>query len=142
MFHKIKKYAGANHKSFYLGLAALTLIGLYYSWLILVSGDFFALHSQNASDRQALLEIREKIKIGNSYEQVLQDYWSNSHHTRLNISTGSPDGWAISMHPEVFSNDWRMYINFRNGKVIGYRIRTSDGPHPGDVPEDIGENDD
>lgn len=134
-------YLKANRKTLIIG-AILAFVGLYYFWFFLLSGDFFSTHSRNESDRQILLKVRNDIQLGDSYEKVLQNFWSKKHKdSQLGINVYSPKEWSIVMQSELFATDWRMYIKFQEGKVVAYKIRTSDGPKPVDAPEDIGQID-
>ena len=132
----------SNNKFFLIIAIVIALIALWYFWLFLFSGDFFISHYKNSKNREALLKVQERIKVGDEYKKVLQIYWENdTEQTDLSLNAESQKSWAISMKPEILSTDWRIYIKFQDGKVTGYKIRTSDGPHPKDAPEDVGEAD-
>ncbi|HEX8249867.1 MAG TPA: hypothetical protein VF599_16970 [Pyrinomonadaceae bacterium] len=142
MFAKLTDYLKNNKKSLIAAIIILIPFVLYYFWLICLSGDFFKTHSQNEPNRQILLEIRNEIQLGDSYENVLKNFWSKkSCRSNLTVNVYSPEDWSISMRSEIFETDWRMYIKFRDGKVVGHRIRNSDGLHPKAAPEDIGKTD-
>lgn len=136
---KISKFINNNKNSLIVG-AILCFVGIF--WLIIMFGENFTLHSTNESNRKALLEIRNNIQLGDGYEKTLQHFWTgNSKHSRLSISVYSAEEWMISMPSELFTTDWRMYIKFENSRVIGYKVRTSDGVKMPDMPEDIGKID-
>jgi hypothetical protein len=129
-----------NNKNKLLAGAIICFVGLF--WLFLMFGEFFTLHSSNEPDRIKLLAIRNDIQLGDNYEKVLQNFWSKkTKDSRLSISVYSPEEWMISMESEFNATDWRMYIKFKDGKVVSYKIRTSDGPKTKDMPEDIGKVD-
>ena len=135
------QYLKTNKKSLIIG-TILNLVVLYYLWLLLFSGDFLATHSQNAKNREILLEIRDSIQIEDDYENVLQKYWSNTEKCNgLKINTNRANSWSISMPLELFTTNWGFFINFQNGKVSGYGIRNADGLKPKDAPEDVGKTD-
>jgi len=133
---KIAELVNRNQKNIFAG-AIICFVGCF--WAILMFGEFFTLHSSNEPDRKILLSIRNDMQLGSSYEQVLQNFWSKkSDCSQLSVSVYSAGEWMISMRSEFNATDWRMFIYFENGKVVGYKVRTSDGPKPKDAPEDIG----
>jgi hypothetical protein len=131
--------SGKNRRGLKIGLVLIiSIIGGYYAWLFLLSGDFFISHSNNESDRQELLRIRNDLSLGDGYEKVLQNIWAKKACSRLRLNAHSAEEWSITMTPETFATDWQMYIKFKEHKVAGFKIRTSDGPKPSHAPEDIG----
>ena len=85
------------------------------------------------------MKIRESIKVGDSYENVLQTYWeTDSTKLGLSIISENKNEWIIIMKPEFLETDWRLFIFFQDGKVIGHQVRTSDGPPPPDAPKSVG----
>jgi hypothetical protein len=135
---KITGFLKNKKGSLIIGLV-IAFIGLYYFFWIFLSGDVFMPHSKNESNRQLLLKIRNEIKVGDVYEKVLQNFWSKKAAVQsLEINVPSAEEWSITMPSEFGATDWRMYIKFEEGKVVGYQIRTSDGGKPKDAPEDIG----
>ena len=138
MFVKVSEFLKSKKGSLIIGIV-IAFVGLYYFFWIFLSGDVFMPHSKNEVDRQLLLSIRNDIQPGDSYEKVLQTFWAKkSSNSDLGINVYSPLEWSITMRSEFGATDWRMYIKFENGKVVGYKVRTSDGPKPKDAPEDIG----
>ncbi|MEK6283788.1 MAG: hypothetical protein AABN95_25815 [Acidobacteriota bacterium] len=113
------------------------LIATIYGWWIFASGEWFYTHGLNASNRAALLKIREKISVGDGYEQVLKIYWQDASPD-LRLNSGSPKVWSISMPWEVGAGDWVLYLDFSDDKVSAIKVRTSDGPRPGKAPDDLG----
>jgi len=139
MSTKITELINNNQKNILAG-AVISFVVLF--WMFLMFGEFFTLHSSNKPDREKLLGIRNDIQLGDNYEKFLQNFWSKkTKDSRLSISVYSPEEWMISMESEFNATDWRMYIKFEDGKVVGYKIRTSDGPKTEDMPEDIGKVD-
>ena len=113
------------------------LLVAYYAWWIFGSGDWFYTHARNASNRTAILKIREELRVGDGYDQTLRTYWQYAPKD-LRLDSGSSQTWSVSMPSEIGARDWVMYLNFSDGKVSGIRVRTSDGPPPSDAPEDVG----
>jgi len=139
MSTKITELIKNNPKNI-LAVAVICFLGLF--WIFLMFGEFFTLHSSNKLDREKLLSIRNDIQLGDNYEKVLQNFWSKkTKDSRLSISVYLSEEWMISMRSEITTTDWRMYIKFEDGKVVGYKIRTSDGPKTKDMPEDVGKVD-
>jgi hypothetical protein len=112
------------------------LVLAYYSWLIFGSGDWFFPHSKNASNRAAMIKIRDEIHLGDGYENVLRSYWLYAPKD-LRLDTGSPKTWTVSMPHEFSAGDWVLWVEFADGKVSAVRVRTSDGPAPSDAPADV-----
>ncbi len=119
-----------------LGVAGLFLVA-YFSWLVFGSGDWFITHSRNASNRASLLKIRDYIHVGDGYESALKSFWQLASKD-LRLSAESPQIWAVSMPSEIGATNWVLYVEFRDGKVSAVKVRTSDGPHPTDAPENVG----
>lgn len=139
MSNGITKLIKNNKNKLLLG-AIIGFIGLF--WAFLMFTELLTLHSSNEPDREKLLGIRNDIQLGDSYEKILQNFWSKkTKDSRLSIFVYSPEEWMISMRSEFNQTDWRMYIKFENSKVVGYKIRASDGPKTQDMPNDIGKID-
>lgn len=139
MSTKITELIKSNQKNILAG-AVISFVVLF--WMFWMFGEFFTLHSSNALNREKLLSIRNDIQLGDNYEKVLKNFWSKeTKNSQIFISVYSPEQWMISMPTEPFATDWRMYIKFEDGKVVGYKIRTSDGPKTKEMPEDIGKVD-
>jgi hypothetical protein len=113
------------------------LLGAYYAWWIFASGDWFYTHPGNASNRAAILTIREELRIGDGYQKALRTYWRFASKD-LRLDSGSPQTWSVSMPSEFGAREWVLYLDFSDGKVSGIRVRTSDGPRPSLAPEDVG----
>lgn len=118
-------------------IAVVILISGYFVWWIFFTPDFFHRHNMNAANRAALINFRENIRVGDSYENVLRAHWHQSSR-ELRLTPASPQLWTVSMPHEILSTDWVMYIEFADGKVFTIKVRTSDGPRPHDAPEDVG----
>ncbi len=123
-----------NHKL--LIILIVILLSGYYSWLLFGSGDWFYTRGRNASNRAAILKIREAIHLGDGYEEVLNGYWQHAA-TDLRLYSGSRQNWSVSMPPEVGARQWVLYIDFVDGKVSAVKVRTADGPPANDAPEDV-----
>lgn len=117
----------------------VVLITAYYCWLIFCSGDFFSSHARNTLNRAAILKMRDELRIGDSYEKVLRSYWQHAS-SDLQLYAGSPKSWSVSMPPQVGAREWVLRLDFTNGRLSALKVRTVDGPHPSDAPEDIGES--
>ena len=125
-----------NRRKFIVGLIVV-LVGTFYGWWILASGEWFYTHGGNASNRAALLKIREQLSVGDGYEKTLKTYWQYASPD-LRLYSGSPQMWSISMPSEFGASDWVLYLDFSDGKVSAIRVRTSDGPRPSAAPNDLG----
>ena len=118
-------------------IIALIVLGVVIVW---VRGfwfsEVFRTHKANEPHRRALLEIRDAIAIGASYSEVLKAYWQ--HRTdSLRLFADRPTDWTITMPMEFGASDWKLGIEFQDGKVSAVRVRTADGPPPKDGPKDI-----
>jgi len=102
-------------------------------WML--SWDAFHSHESNEPNRAALLRVRGAIDIGASHGEVLAAYWQH-RVDQLRLSADSYAEWSISMPLEFGTSDWKLRIEFQDGKVSAVRVRTSDGPSPSDGPTD------
>lgn len=107
----------------------------YYSWWIFWSGDNFQTHSANASNREAIVRLQTRLRIGADHEAVLQEYWSNRTQ-ELRLHADNPEAWLISMPVEFGASDWTLIVEFHGGRVSAVRVRSSDGPRPREAPGD------
>ena len=115
-------------------LIALMAIAIWVGSFWFMEG--FRTHKANEPHRRALLEIRDAIAIGASYYEVLEAYWQ--HRTdSLRLFADRPTDWIITMPMEFGASDWKLGIEFQDGKFIAVRIRPADGPPPRDGPKDI-----
>jgi hypothetical protein len=117
-------------------IVVLSVMLAGYVWSIFGSGDWIYTHWRNAPNRAALLKIRGKLQVGDSYEKTLRAYWRNAS-CDLRLNAESAETWSVVMPFEIGASDWVMYVDFSDGKVSSIRVRTSDGPTPGDGPEDV-----
>jgi hypothetical protein len=94
----------------------------------------FNTHARNEMNRQALLRIRDELRIGVSRVDVLRAY-SQFRTDELSLVKG-PDSWRVEMPTEFGATDWSLIIEYRENGVSAVRVRTSDGPPPIDGPDD------
>jgi hypothetical protein len=97
--------------------------------------EVFRTHKSNEPHRAALLQVRDAISVGASHADALTAYW---HHRteELRLHAESPTAWGIRMPLEFGASDWRLRIEFQDGRVTAVRVRTSDGPPPKNGPKD------
>lgn len=97
--------------------------------------EVFRLHKSNASNRSALLQIRNAVPLGAPHAEVLAAYWR--HRTDdLRLMADQPDWWLVRMPLEWGASDWTLSITFEDDRATAIRIRTSDGPAPKDGLDD------
>jgi hypothetical protein len=97
--------------------------------------DVFRTHKSNEPHRTALLQIRDAVSMGASHTDVLGAYWQ--HRTdSLRLFANGPAGWVITMPMELGASDWKLFVEFQDGRVTAVRVRTTDGPPPKDGPKD------
>lgn len=94
----------------------------------------FNTHARNEMNRQALLRIRDELRIGDSRVDVLRAY-SQFRTDELSLVKG-PDSWCVEMPTEFGATDWNLIVEYRENGVSAVRVRTSDGPPPSDGPDD------
>lgn len=93
--------------------------------------EVFHTHKSNEPNRAALLQIQAAIPIGASRDEVLTSYWR--HRTdSLKLFADRPTDWIITMPQEFGASDWKLLVEFQDGKVKTLRVRKSDGPRPQD----------
>jgi hypothetical protein len=122
-------------KRSYLIIAAIVLvIGIVWVrgfWFT----EVFHTRKSNEPNRTALLQIRETIAIGASHTETLTAYWR--HRTDdLKLFADRPTDWIITMPLEFGASDWKLLIEFQDGRVAAVRVRMSDGPPPKGGPQD------
>jgi hypothetical protein len=117
-----------------VGGILLAVCVYYYVW-IFRSGDFFTTRGSNAPNRTALVAVRDAVKIGASYSDVLAAYW-RLKTSDLRLHADDSARWLIRMPYEFGASDWVLRIDFQDGRVAAVRVRTSDGPAPRDGPSD------
>ena len=102
--------------------------------------EVFQTHASNESNRIALLKIRDTVSVGSSHAEVLDSYWR--HRTDyLKLHVERPTDWIITMPLEFGAGNWKLLIEFHDGRVSAVRIRTADGPPvhgPKDKEKSIG----
>ena len=102
-----------------------------YFWF----SEVFRLHRDNEANRAALLRVHSAVQPGASPDDVLRAYWQ--HRTDdLRLHADNPTRWVIRMPLEFGASDWLLWLEFKNGKVVALRMRTSDGPAPAEAPPD------
>jgi hypothetical protein len=137
---EIDKALGTRGKAVAIVLAVVFAAALWWVWLFVFSSDaVFRLPFSNEENRVQLLELRDRIKLGQNYEEVLEHFWANEgRHRELRLTTDSRDCWYISMPHEVLATDWLLYVSFDNARVSAIKVRSYDGPKFPGMPDDIG----
>ncbi|MDB6110800.1 MAG: hypothetical protein JWR69_2550 [Pedosphaera sp.] len=117
----------------------VALAAAYYGWWFFASGDVFHSPERKVHNRAMLLQLYETVGVGASQPEVLSAYWQ--HRTDdLRLIADQPTNWAVTMPSELGASDWRLRIEFQEGRVSAVRVRTSDGPQPKDGPKDKQKN--
>jgi hypothetical protein len=111
------------------------LAAVYYGWWFFASGEVFHSSRRNAPNRAALRQVYEAVPVGALYAEVLAAYWQHRSDD-LRLFADRPTEWAITMPVEFGASDWKLSLEFQEGRVSAIRIRTSDGPPPKDGPKD------
>jgi hypothetical protein len=91
--------------------------------------------TRNKENRAALLQMRELINPGDSYEKVSRVFWEQ-RTSELWLIAENPSEWMVRMPLEFGASDWTLLITFEEGRVSKVQIRTTDGPPPKEGPED------
>lgn len=118
-------------------LLPLVAVGGFWIWMLFFSTDLFRFHSANARNREGLIILRDRVQVGDSYEEVLKKYWQKDEYD-LTLRPIDEKCWLVLMPSEIFATDWRMTIGFEADRVSAIKIRTSDGPRSTGSPDDIG----
>jgi hypothetical protein len=120
--------------------ALVVAIAAYCVWWFFWSGDGFHRHSTNADNRAAVMRLHAALRVGDDFEKVLNEYWSQrTEELRLHVE--ARDQWFVSMPGEFGASDWTLVVKYHDGKVSAIRVRTADGPGPTDGPADKGSPD-
>lgn len=116
------------------GLLGLAFLIIYF-WFLFFSGNVMVTPGKNAPNRAALLSMYNAIALDATYADVLKAFWSYRTED-LKPDFNQPDYWRINIPPEFGVGDWVLEVQFKAGKAVLVRIRTSDGPAPIDGPID------
>lgn len=119
----------------WLILAAILVVAVYYGWWVFASGDVFYSSRRNVPNRAALRQVYEAVPVGASHAEVLAAYWQHRSDD-LRLFADRPTKWVITMPLEFGASDWKLSLEFQEGRVSAIRVRTSDGPPPKDGPKD------
>jgi hypothetical protein len=113
-------------------LGAILLLAVGILW---IKGfwftEVFRTHKSNEPHRTALLQIQDSIALGALHADVLAAYWEHRTDSLRLFADRSTD-WVITMPLEFGATNWKLLIDFLDGRVSALRIRTSDGPPPND----------
>ena len=113
----------------------VALAAAYYGWWFFASGDVFHSFTRNAPNRAVLLQVYEAVSVGASHSEVLSAYWQRRTDD-LRLFADRPTDWIVTIPLEFGASDWKLLIEFQDGRVSAVRVRTSDGPPPKDGPKD------
>ncbi|MBI3853448.1 MAG: hypothetical protein HY298_24640 [Verrucomicrobia bacterium] len=100
-------------------LGALWIRGFWFT-------EVFHSSKRKEPNRAALIQIRAAVNVGASHADVLAAYWSN-RADELKLFADRPTDWIIQMPLEFGASDWKLYIDFKDGRVNAVKVRTSDG---------------
>ncbi|MBI4731981.1 MAG: hypothetical protein HY781_07625 [Chloroflexi bacterium] len=108
--------------------------------LILFTGymlsDFYYRKIRNIKNKEALKKIQHHLGVGDDSNKVKKIY--NLYNTgKLELVTESEQIWRIMMPFEWGANDWILWIEFEDNKIIALKIRLSDSVYcrPDDSPD-------
>jgi len=96
-------------------VSALVLaIAAYCVWWFLWSGAGFR-HSTNADNRAAVMRLHAALRVGDDFEKVLNEYWSQrTEELRLHVEVR--DQWFVSMPGEFGASDWTLVVKYHDGR--------------------------
>jgi hypothetical protein len=114
------------------GLILLAIL-IFFLWFFLFSGWLFHSHASNTPNRQALVQLHQAIQLGASASDVRALF--QQHATpQLKLHDDNPGEWYVRMPMEFGATDWKLLLDFRDGKIVQVRLLTADGPPPRDGP--------
>jgi hypothetical protein len=116
------------------GVLLLALLG-FFLWLFFFSGRFFHSRASNAPNRTALVQLHRAIQLDASASEV-RDLFQRYATPQLTLHDERPSDWQIRMPMEFGASDWKLLLDFQDGRVIRVRLLTADGPPPEDGPPD------
>lgn len=116
------------------GVILLGMLG-FFLWLFFFSGRFFHSHTSNASNRSALVQLHQAIQLDSSASEV-RELFERYSTPQLKLYDERVTDWQIRMPMELGAADWKLLLDFRDGKVVRVRLLTADGPPPKDGPPD------
>jgi hypothetical protein len=97
--------------------------------------EVFRTHKSSEPHRAALLRIRDAVAIDASHADALAAYWQLRTDS-IRLFADRPGDWVITMPLAFSASDWKLLIEFQDGRVSAVRVRTADGPPPKDGPKD------
>lgn len=112
------------------GVILLAVLG-FFLWLFLFSGRLFHSHTSNAPNRSALVQLHQAIQLDSSASEV-RELFQLYATPQLRFHDERVADWLIRMPMEFGASDWKLLLDFRDGRVVRVRLRTADGPPPKD----------
>lgn len=106
---------------------------------LIIGTTIFVYEAFNRPRRhEELIAFVEQARGLSSAEEVEQ-LFSRMSSPVLTLDKLSDSRWMILTPFELTSNSWILYIELANGKLVGLRVRTVDGPHdhPDSAPPDM-----
>lgn len=89
---------------------------------------------QDAPQRQAIARIHQELLPGMSFKEASAIV--NKYKTPELTVGHEPNLLSVAAPLEFGASNWELRIIFENGYVCAVRIRTEDGPIPGNAPPD------
>ncbi len=116
------------------GVIVLAVLG-FFLWLFFFSGRFFHSHTSNTPNRAALVQLHQAIQLDSSASEV-RELFQRYATPQLRLRDEWAADWLIRMPMEFGASDWKLLLDFRDGRVVRVRLLTADGPPPKDGPPD------
>ena len=116
------------------GIILLAVLG-FFLWLFFFSGLFFHSHTSNTPNRSALMQLHQAIQLDSSASEV-RELFQRYATPQLRLDDERVADWQIRMPMEFGASDWKLLLDFRDGRVVRVRLLTADGPPPKDGPPD------
>lgn len=116
------------------GVILLAVLG-FFLWLFFFSDRVFHSHTSNTENRSALVQLYQTIQLDSSASEV-RALFQRYATPQLRLKDEGVAKWQIRMPMEFGASDWKLLLDFRDGRVVRVRLLTSDGPPPKDGPPD------
>ena len=88
----------------FLPLLLLVSVGGFWVWMMFFSTELFRFHYANAGNRVVLVSLRDQLRVGDSYEHVLEKYWQGVE-SELTLRVLNEKCWSVDMPSEIFATD-------------------------------------
>jgi hypothetical protein len=95
-------------------------------------------HVQQAESHHKIMALANKLSECQCNKDELRQIVNQLRFRGLTLHDDSSDEWAVEAPIEIGATNWVLYIDVRDSRAVGLRVRTSDSKmvHPKNAPPD------